>query len=142
MVKVSVNQELLRSMIHDMVFVLVVLGLLFIMEQVYADGIDHDKSFYGKDVIVEPDDIDVWHNYNGIWVKDLPRKRFWRNFEQLTCYYPINCIDSGDKKKKWHNDDDDDNDGIQKAPEPEIIGLLGFGLLVMGVRSKIRGSCE
>jgi len=130
-----------------------------------ADGIDNDKNFYGKDVSVRPDDITSWRNYNGIWIKELPRTQlpnghfmldkrninYWRDFDEWPCYYPIwindggTCVNPGDlkewQKKRIHDWRDDINDNhhnhdVKDVPEPEAMLMIGVGLIFFGVRLK------
>ena len=137
------------------------LGLLCVSINSYADGIDHDSSFYGKDVPVVPDQIDEWNYYQGMWMKKLPRVRlpnghfmldphninYWRDYDEWPCYYQRlvwptyhgRCINPGEVRKDWHDIiDNHPYHNPKDVPEPGIIGLLGIGLLVMGIRSKVR----
>ncbi len=95
-------------------FWLAVILSMFYSPSGKCDGIDHDKVFYEKDVIVRPDEITVWENRNGIWVKELPRYQmpnghfmldknnvnYWRDFDRYPCHYPIwkgyECFGSND----------------------------------------------
>lgn len=122
-----------------------------------ADGIDNDKSFYGGNVITDPDKIDVWRNYNGVWLKELQRMHlpngnfmldknninYWRDFDRWPCYYTLGsrnddkCIDPNDNYRNHYvvelrDNNDCYNNDVKPVPEPEIGVLLVGWLMVMG----------
>lgn len=121
----------------------------------FADGIDNDKSFYGKNIASYPDEIEAWRNYQGVWIKELSRTQlpnghfmldrrnvnYWRDFDTWPCYYSIvnnskTCINPGDSP---HNVNVSDPPvGIHNISEPEIIELLGVGLLIIGIKLRLR----
>jgi len=131
---------------------------IFVAKPACADGIDNGKGFYGKDVIVYPDEIDEWSYYQGIWMKKLPRvhlpnghfmldprnMNYWRDFDNWPCYYPIwhsdggKCINPGDEHRHYYVGELREEKG-RDVPEPEMAGMLGIGLLVLGAISKVRG---
>jgi len=132
------------------------IALLFITFNSFADG---DPYANERNVIVKPDEITVWKEYNGIHVRELPRFQlpnghfmldknnvnYWRDFNDWPCYYlnswqvaPGKCINPDDLKKKHYDVVLDEEHNHNDVPEPEIMLMFGLGLVFYGLYKSYR----
>jgi hypothetical protein len=133
------------KIIYESILWALVIGILFtifVIKPACAEGMDHGKGIYSKDVIILHDNIEEWNYYQGVWIKRLPivhvPKR--NDFYMFTCYNSRRTYDGGKcTNRDWDDIDDNNHHDNKDVPEPEIFGLLGIGLLVMGVMRKVRG---